>query len=142
MKFKKLFIAVAAVTAVTVSCGSMACYAAKTIRKRPDSDISENAYSIISKADDILDSVINHNYVATQADINNAAEQLSELNKTVKSEHSPIYQEYSDIVWKTDYVLSNAKNADSLNLSAINSEISEFEEYAKSVSNKDSDAVG
>lgn len=142
MKFKKLFIAVAAATAVTVSCGSMVCYAAKTIRRRPDSDISDNAYAIISKADDILDSVISHDYVATQADINNAAEQLSELNKTVKREHTPIYQEYADIVWKTDYVLSNAKNADSLNLSDINTEISEFEEYAKSVSNKNTDAVG
>lgn len=143
MKFKKLIVGAVTVAIMTVSCGTSQCFAAKYGDKTLISDIDENTFDIICKIDDKLNDISAKN-TAYQYDIDEVAALLDEYNTVILKNDLPLTQVHSDIIWKTDYILSNLENSSEAELSEIYTQLKNFGEIAAELSNTTSDvkAVG
>lgn len=143
MKFKKLIVGAVTVAIMTVSCGTSQCFAAKYGDKTLISDIDENTFDIICKIDDKLNDISAKN-TASQYDIDEVAALLDEYNTIILKNDLPLTQVHSDIIWKTDYILSNLENSSEAELSEIYTQLKNFGEIAAELSNTTSDvkAVG
>lgn len=143
MKFKKLIVGAVTVAIMTVSCGTSQCFAAKYGDKTLISDIDENTFDIICKIDDKLNDISAKN-TASQYDIDEVAALLDEYNTIILKNDLPLTQVHSDIIWKTDYILSNLENSSEADLSEIYTQLKNFGKIAAELSNTTSDvkAVG